>query len=67
MDELLDSEVQFSEWTDSLDDEWMDIEQPLNQDNLQVNTVNSSDKDTGRNAVDKGRNNAKNIDSIYVK
>jgi len=57
MDDLLDSEIQFSEWTDSLEDEWMDIEQPINQESLQENTINSSDANNGGNASNRGKNN----------
>lgn len=54
MDDLLDSEIQFSEWTDSLEDEWMDIEQPVNQESVQVNTINSTDKNDVGNATNRG-------------
>ena len=54
MEDLEDSEIQFSQWTDSLDDQLMETEDPLTQENIQLNTTRVLEREKERNAITRG-------------
>lgn len=55
MEDLEDSEIQFSEWTDSLDDELMETEDRTTQENIQLITNRPFQSEIERNVISRGK------------
>lgn len=54
MEDLEDSEIQFSEWTDSLDDELMETEDRTTQENIQLITSRPFQSEIERSVISRG-------------